>query len=112
MPIASGITNGVKLKVFPILYTQVSLHQKLQKHSKKSAWLLGAGKVGRSYPAGVGCLVIAYLLTDTELETYFKNFLLSDHKAFPLYDNELPSAYSRRVLTNTADLTDEDFLDT
>ncbi len=63
--------------------------------------------MGRSYPAGVGCLV-----TDTELETYFANFLLSDHKAFPLYDNELPSAYSRRVLANTADLTDEDFLDT
>ncbi|MFT7900962.1 toxin VasX [Tenacibaculum ascidiaceicola] len=65
---------------------------------------------------GVGLLIIASLLTDSELETFFKNFLLSDSygKGFPKKSDELPMDYARRILIleNRKLLTDDDYHDT
>lgn len=63
---------------------------------------------------GTGFMVLAYMLTDTPLQTLFSNYLLSDHyeKGFPLLANETPMAYNRRILKNKEILTDKDFTDT
>ncbi|MDE1206471.1 toxin VasX [Tenacibaculum larymnensis] len=63
---------------------------------------------------GVGLLLIASLLTDSELETFFKNFLLSDSygEGFPKRSKELPMDYARRILENRKLLTDDDYHDT
>ncbi|MDC1161803.1 hypothetical protein OAT18_00010 [Tenacibaculum sp.] len=63
---------------------------------------------------GVGFIIVASLLTDTELETYFKNFLLSDTytKGFPKPTNMSPIEYMQKVLDKREELTDEDYHDT
>ena len=65
---------------------------------------------------GFGLVVIAHLLTDTAAETYFKNFLLSDHcKDYyrPKTGDYSPSAYARLLIDNKKDLVDdEDYEDT
>ncbi len=61
---------------------------------------------------GLSLLIIASLLTDTELETYFKNFLLCDREKFPKPADMSPMEYSRKILKKKEDLTDNDFLDT
>lgn len=63
---------------------------------------------------GTGFLVLAYMFTDTPLETYFKNYLLSDHysKGFPLLADESPMAYNNRVYKNRALFTDDAYEDT
>ena len=61
---------------------------------------------------GVGLLIVASLLSDSDLETYFKNFLLSDTKAFPKAAGTLPMDYIRKILDERKDLTDDDYRDT
>ncbi|PKV50755.1 hypothetical protein ATE84_2821 [Aquimarina sp. MAR_2010_214] len=61
---------------------------------------------------GVGLIIIATLLTDSELETFFKNFVLSDTKAFPKNEGDTPMVYSRKVLANKEDLVDDDYTET
>ncbi|WP_159090818.1 toxin VasX [Aquimarina aquimarini] len=77
-----------------------------------STWAL-AGPVGWiAAGVGVGLLVIASLLTDSELEEFFSNFLLSDTKKFPKQAGESPMVYIQRVLDNRYALTDDDYRDT
>ncbi|MBL7558908.1 hypothetical protein JAO71_03745 [Olleya sp. YSTF-M6] len=59
---------------------------------------------------GVGFVIVSSLLTDTPLEEYFKNFLLSDREAFYSYSS--PVHYSKRILANRSILTNDDFHDT
>ncbi|MDH7446812.1 toxin VasX [Aquimarina sp. 2201CG14-23] len=61
---------------------------------------------------GVGLIIIAALLTDSELETFFKNFVLSDTEAFPKAEGDTPMEYSRKVLANKEDLVDDDYIET
>ncbi len=53
---------------------------------------------------GLGLVVLANLLTDTELEYYFKHFLLSDRVAFPKKESETPGMYAHRILMNEIEL--------
>lgn len=57
---------------------------------------------------------MASLLTDSELETVFKNFILSDSysKGFPKPANLSPMSYTRNTLLNKAILTDDDYHET
>lgn len=74
-----------------------------------------AGPVGWIAAAiGVGLLIVASLLTDSELETVFKNFILSDSysKGFPKPANLSPMSYTRNTLLNKAILTDDDYHET
>ena len=58
-----------------------------------------AGPVGWIAGAiALGLFALASLLTDTKLQTYFKNFLLSDQVSLPKAGGESPMAYSRKVL--------------
>ncbi len=65
---------------------------------------------------GFGLVTIGYLLTDTEAETYFKNFLLSDHcKKYyrPKTKDYDPVAYTRLLIDKKKVLVDdEDYEDT
>lgn len=75
-----------------------------------SSW---AGPVGWiAAGVGVGLIIIASLLTDNEVETFFKNFLLSDTEAFPKDKGDTPMDYSRKILANKGDLVDDDFIET
>ena len=60
---------------------------------------------------GLGLLTVASLLTDEDLEAYFKNFLLSDtyRKGFPKPIAMSPMAYTKRILMHRKMLTDDDF---
>ncbi len=60
---------------------------------------------------GVGLLILGSLLTDTELETYFKNFLLCDREEVPKPANMSPMEYTLKILEKREDLTHKDFLD-
>ena len=60
--------------------------------------------------AGVGFTFLASLVRDSELETYFKNFLLSDNNDFHKLENQSPMNYSYFVLKYRKQLvTGEDF---
>ncbi|WP_108803049.1 toxin VasX [Aquimarina sp. Aq107] len=61
---------------------------------------------------GVGLIIIATLLSDSELETFFKNFVLSDTEAFPKDEEDTPMIYSRKVLASKEDLVDDDYTET
>ncbi|NER18524.1 toxin VasX [Spongiivirga citrea] len=61
---------------------------------------------------GLGLLIIASLLTDSELETYFKNFVLSDRVAFPKPDSMLPMRYILKVLDERENLTKDSYHET
>lgn len=59
---------------------------------------------------GVGFTFLASLVRDSELETYFKNFLLSDNNDFHKLENQSPMNYSYFVLKYRKQLvTGEDF---
>ncbi len=57
---------------------------------------------------GLGLVVLANLLTDTDLEYYFKHFLLSDRLAFAMQANELPHKYAARLYENRKQLLGDD----
>ncbi|OEK09835.1 hypothetical protein A8C32_10005 [Flavivirga aquatica] len=58
---------------------------------------------------GTGIFVIAIMLSDTPLETYFKNFLLSDDNTkFTIQAHESPMVYNRRLFDNRKLLMHDD----
>lgn len=61
----------------------------------------------------VGFMITASLLADTDIETFFKNFLLCDRKMLPKGAYQTPMDYTRYVLKNRAKLvTDKDYQQT
>jgi len=61
---------------------------------------------------GIGFIIVAALLADKPLETYFKNFLLCDGEAFSKDDGMSPYYYTQLILLNRAKLTDNSYHDT
>jgi len=57
---------------------------------------------------GLGFVILANLLTDSDLETYFKNFLLSDHAKIYRRSNESPMSYTKRLLADKEALMGDD----
>jgi len=60
---------------------------------------------------GFGMVLLAHLLTDTEAETYFKNFLLSEHcKKYyrPKTKDYDPSAYTKLLISKKKELVDDE----
>ena len=55
---------------------------------------------------GAGFLLLASILKDSDLEYFFKHFLLSEHKKFAPEPNESSTAYALRVLKNREALVD------
>jgi len=55
-----------------------------------------------------GLLILAYSLSDEDLEKYFKHFLLSDEVAFPKKQGDNPIEYGRSILSQKEDLMDND----
>ncbi len=65
-----------------------------------SALALLLGPVGWiALGAGLVFVVLANYFQDSELQFYFKNFLLNDHEAYPI-GSLLPMDYSRKILNN------------
>ncbi|WP_407324075.1 toxin VasX [Tenacibaculum maritimum] len=58
---------------------------------------------------GVGLVIVAALLSDNEVETLFKNFLLSDRKAFPKPKNMSPMKYIGEILEKREELTPKEY---
>lgn len=54
--------------------------------------------------AGVGLIVLAGVLSDTELEYFFKHCILSDNKALEPSENELPGEYTQRMISESLTL--------
>lgn len=68
-----------------------------------------AGPVGWiALAVGFGLVALANIFTDSELEYYFKNFLLSDREAFDLRNGETPMQYNRRLFASKHTLVDYD----
>lgn len=60
-----------------------------------------AGPIGAvAAGVGFGLVILAMHLSDSELEHYFKHFLLSDRVAFPKKANECPATYAARIIAN------------
>ena len=57
---------------------------------------------------GVGLVIAAYVLSDNELEFYFKHFLLNDRVKWEVKSNQLPMAYTQSILDNKELLMDTD----
>ena len=57
---------------------------------------------------GTGLVVAAYLLSDNELEFYFKHFLLNDRVNWEVKKDQLPMAYTQSILSNKVTLMDTD----
>lgn len=60
-----------------------------------------AGPIGLLTAAlGFALLITAYALTDTEIQKYFKYYILSNDLPFPKNENESPTEYAQRILEN------------
>lgn len=60
-----------------------------------------AGPIGLiAAGAGLGLIVLANVLTDTDLEYYFKHFLLCDQLALAKKEGQLPGTYATVLLEN------------
>ncbi len=55
---------------------------------------------------GFGLVVLANILTDSDLEYYFKHFVLCEKTKFDLDSNESPMQYNRRIFKKRATLVD------
>jgi len=66
-----------------------------------------AGPVGWiALAVGFGLVALANIFTDTELEYYFKHFLLCDRVKFDLQNGETPMEYNRRLFAAKKSLID------
>lgn len=78
-----------------------------------TAFITGAAAAGPvgwvAAIVGTGIFIIAIMLSDTAIETYFKNFLLSDDNTkFTIQANESPMVYNRRLFDNRKLLMHDD----
>ncbi|WP_320020308.1 toxin VasX [Labilibaculum manganireducens] len=67
-----------------------------------------AGPIGLiAAGVGLGLVVLANVLTDTDLEYYFKHFLLCDQVALEKKEGQLPGTYATYILENKKKLMGE-----